>query len=85
MREQETQHHRDLQARFFAKKKYFAFRLLFRVGFQELFFLTTCLQAGLENSRGGGFQLTAADGEYNAQALTGEDIIYRVFLPVLIG
>ena len=33
--------------------------------------LTTSLQAGLENSRGGGFQLASADGEHDAKALTG--------------
>ena len=43
-----------------------------------LFFLTTPLQAGLENSRGGGIQLAWADREHDAQALTGEDAMSAV-------
>ena len=48
----------------------------FRNGY--LFFLTTSLQAGLENSRGGGIQLAWADREHDAQALTGEDAMSAV-------
>ena len=43
-----------------------------------LFFLTTSLQAGLENRRGGSLQLASADREHDAQALTGEDAMSAV-------